>query len=367
MTIPNALARALLAAAALCGPAATLAVDRTDAPVWELSIRADRHSDPVPLADLDSDDLDRLRARSGRSLAYVEDEIRASRTQGAWTWSLLARSSATLIANRDALELAAQLARVAPADRDRHWNTEVDFRAFSGAGLEAARAFKVADAWDAKLSVQLLSLARWREREINGPVSYDVATRGYSFDVRSTETSDRLDFPFRQAFGSHGLGLLLGGEITWQGPQVAISVAMRDLGWLRWSGVPQDDARLSSFTQSYDADGFVIYEPLIQGQYNQSGRTARLAPKWALKASWESNGYGRFEAATDWLPGFGALPSVGWGQRFGSIDLGLGWRFHERRATVSLAWEGLRLRFGADRFGSGAHSRDVTLGWAFTF
>mgnify|MGYP006191875123 CR=1 FL=1 len=50
-----------------------------------------------------------------------------------------------------------------------------------------------------------------------------------------------------------------------------------------------------------------------------------------------------------------------------AVDLGLGWRFHERRATLSLAWQGLRLRFGADRFGSGAHSRDVSLGWAFSF
>ncbi len=351
----------------LLGAAAYALAAQAAPPVWELSVRADRHGGPVPLADLDGDDVDRLRLRPGRSLAYIEDEVRASRTQGAWTWSLLARSSATLVANRDALELAAQLARLAPADRDRRWHAEVDFRGFSGAGLEAARAFRVADAWDARLSLQLLSLRQWREREIDGPVSYDAATRGYAFDVRATETGSRLDFPFRQPFGSSGLGLLLGGELGWRGPRLAVSMAVRDLGWLRWRGIPQDDARLSSTTQSYDADGFVIYEPLIQGQYRQSGRTARLAPKWALKTRWQSAAHGRFEAAVDWLPDFGALPSVGWGGRFGAVDLGLGWRFHERRATVSLAWQGLRLRFGADRLGSGAHSRDVTLGWAFPF
>lgn len=339
-----------------------------DAPaVWEIAVRADRHSDPLPLADLESEEFDRLRARSGRNLAYIEDEIRASRTQGAWTWSLLARSSATLVVNQDGMELAAQVARVVPADRDRLWNAEADFRAFNGAGVETARTFALARAWHAGVSVQALSIARWREREIDGTVSYEAATRGYRFDARSSEISSRLDFPFRQSFSSSGQGLLLGGTLEWRSPQLTLGLSMRDLGWLRWRGVPRDDARLSSFTQSYDADGFVVYKPLIQGQYSQAGSTVRLAPKWTLSGRWQSEGHGRFELATDWLPDFGALPSVGWGQRFGAVDLGLGWRFHERRATLSLAWQGLRLRFGADRLGSGAHSRDVALGWAFSF
>lgn len=351
-----------LSSAAWCAAAAPAAP-----PVWEISVRADRHSDSLPLADLEDEAFDRLRVRGGRNLSYIEDEIRASRTQGAWTWSLLARSSATLVVNQDGMELAAQVAKVVPADRDRLWNAEADFRAFNGAGVEVARRFALARHWHAGLSVQALSIARWREREIDGTVGYEAATRGYRFDARSTEISSRLDFPFRQSFSSSGLGLMVGGSLEWRLPQLTLGVAMRDLGWLHWRGVPRDDARLSSFTQTYDADGFVVYKPLIEGQYSQAGSTVRLAPKWTLSARWQTERHGRYELATDWLPHYGALPSVGWAQRVGAVDLGLGWRFHERRATLSLAWQGLRLRFGADRLGAGAHSRDVSLGWAFSF
>ena len=40
---------------------------------------------------------------------------------------------------------------------------------------------------------------------------------------------------------------------------------------------------------------------------------------------------------------------------------------HERRLTLSSAWQGLSLRIGADRLGSAARSRVLVLGYGRAF
>jgi len=72
----------------------------------------------------------------------------------------------------------------------------------------------------------------------------------------------------------------------------------------------------------------------------------------------------RIEAAVETQAGFGALAALGWQRHIGAADLTLRWHVHERRLTVGVAWQGLTVRFGADRLGAGAHSREFALGYA---
>ena len=45
----------------------------------------------------------------------------------------------------------------------------------------------------------------------------------------------------------------------------------------------------------------------------------------------------------------------------GALDWGLEWRFHERRATLSMGWQNWRLRVGTDSLDSQARSRELGL------
>jgi hypothetical protein len=335
---------------------------------WQLSLRSDRHSDALPLAALSDDDWRHLAPRAGHNLAYVDEQLRLQRRSGAWTFGLLARSQATLVASRETLLLAAQVDGGQRPAGETRWAADMRLRAFSGAGALVAHAWPLTQNLTLELSAQLLALGRWRERSIQGPVSYDASTASYAFALQSSELDDRLEFPFQQAFARRGVGTLLGAELAWSAGPWSAHAALRDGGWLHWRGLPQQQATLATDAQGLDADGFVVYRPLVEGRNAQAGLT-RLQPWLGHLALSRTVAEGHQLGVTiDTVPGFGALPAVQWQQRLnpaaiGPVQLGLGWRLHERRATLALAWRGWQLQAGADRLDAAARSRELALSW----
>lgn len=338
------------------------------AAAWQFSLRSDRHSDALPLATLGDDDWRHLAPRPGRNLAYVDEQLRLQRRSGLWTFGLLARSQATLVASRETLQLAAMVDGGQRPASDTRWSADMRLRAYSGAGALVAREWPLAPGLTLDLSAQLLALGRWRERRIHGPVSYDASTASYAFALQSNELDDRLEFPFPQAFARRGVGALLGAELAWTGGPWSARAALRDGGWLHWRGVPQQRATLTTDAQGLDADGFVVFRPLVEGRNAQAGLTQSMPWRGHLALS-RTVAEGRQVAVTlDAVPGFGALPALQWQQRLdlaaiGPMQLGLGWRLHERRATLALAWRGWQLQAGADRLDAAARSREFALRW----
>jgi hypothetical protein len=339
------------------------------APAWAFSARSVHHGDAVPLAAIDDEDLAlaQLDPRSGRNIAYVDDEVRLSLTAGAWSWSLLARASAVLVTDETTLDLIRQVSRDATPAADRRWPAQMRYESFQGGGLETGYRFAPAAQWQAGVAVQLLKLRHWRRRTLDGQVQFDAASSTYAFDLESTQADDRLRFPFQGSKDNGGVGLLLAADLAWRDDRWAASLSVRDLGWLRWDRLPQQSATLSTQTQTYDADGFVIYKPLVEGRNSQQDDTRKLPGWWTARASWQAANAGEFELSSDWVPDFGLLPAVAWRKRFADVDLGLQWRFHERRAGVVLGWRGWQLRAGADKLGSQQRSRELALSGTWRF
>jgi hypothetical protein len=367
---PGAARRALLplVLAATCGavPAQPAAPAESGAAAlpWRLAVRSDRHSDVLSLSDIQAEAYEQARARASRNLLYLEDEARLERRgSNGWHLGLLARSSATLLLNRDAVEVIAQAAG-APAGGDRRWPVSARLRGFSGAGLERGRELPLGSQWRLGWSVQTLALTRLRDRRISGSASYDAATGAYGFGLHSSELNDRMRFPFQQSFAAHGMGLLFGGELGWQDERFALALSVRDAGWLRWSGLPRQEADLSSSVRDRDADGFLLYGPLVQGRYSQSTYSRYWPARWALRGQWQAQPSLALGASLQTVPGFGVLPAVSLQQRWaGDVQTTLGWRFHERRASAAVDWRGWRVEAGIDRLG-GAQSRLLALSWA---
>ncbi|MDP3083664.1 MAG: hypothetical protein Q8N44_08235 [Rubrivivax sp.] len=351
-------ARVLLLA---CGIQAAPAL-AADGDGWQLSLRSSHHSDASALArssDLHGRDL---APRSGRNLAYIDDEARLTRDSGAWHWSLLARSRATLVASHDALDLYRHLDSGSALTGARDWATRARLRGFSGNGLAVGRGHEMGGGWAASWELQSLVLSRWRERRVDGAVSADAVSGRYAFALHSSQADNRLAFPFQTASASSGSALLAGAKLTWQGGPWHVDAALHDAGWLRWRGQPRQDAVLDSATAAVDADGFLIYRPLIQGQNRQDTRL-RAAPWWTTLDARGRIGAGTLRIGADVLPGFGALPWLGWQQDFGSAEGALLWRAHERRLTLQWRWRGLALSAGTDGRGGGARSRELALAW----
>lgn len=348
------------------------------------SLRSEHHSDALALAGMGHDDWAAVVPRAGRNLALIDDEARLGWQFGhgalqGWRVAAVARSQATLVATEQALTLAAQVARGQRPATDTDWQTDVQLRGFTGAGLALGRGHALdvglPGRWQAQWEVQALALGRWRERSIRGPVHFNAAQQRYGFALQSDEYDNRLALPFQATPAAHGAGLLGSASLAWTGERAWAQAALRDGGWLQWRALPRQQAVLDTATQTVDGDGFLVYQPLVQGQNSQATRRRwqTLRSRWAgglLLADGQRAG-----VQLDYLPGWGGLPTLTW-QRpapaavagagrwdLRSIGWGAEWHLHERRLTLSLDWQGLSLRAGLDRLGSAARSREWALTW----
>lgn len=209
---------------------------------WQLSASSTRHSDSLPLRWMGDDHwMQELRPRAGRNLSYIEDEVRLERQQGDWSLALLARSSAALISSPDALNLARQMARGEKPAGNTAWDNDIKLHGFSGFGLEAGRQYQLDRQWSTRVTAQGLLLTRWRDREISGPAAFDAGSANYSFGLRSRELDDKLKFTFQDSVDTRGAGILIGGELNWQGERAFAGFKVRDGGWLHWSHIPQQE------------------------------------------------------------------------------------------------------------------------------
>ena len=358
------IAAGLLLAAAALAPATAAAAGAPD-DGWRLKLHSQQHSDATALNLGRDPQAGDLAPRPGRNLAYIDDEVRVERQLGSWNFGLLARSRATLVASADTLALYQQVDGGAPISADRRWAVEARFRGFSGGGLVVGREHGLGAGWSAHWQVQALVLQRWRERRISGTVGASLASGEYDFALTSAQRDDRLRFPFQSTYPSRGAALLGDLSLAWQGQRWQFEATVKDAGWQHWRALPRQDAVLDSRTAAFDADGFLIYRPLIQGQNAQPTATQAAAAWGRLAAGWQPAATPgvTWEAGGDVLPGFGLLPWLGLRAGVGASQLALQWRTHERRLTLHWQWQGLTLTAGADRLGAGSRSRELGLAW----
>ena len=371
----------LLAAATLC-IAASVNAQQADSAL-RIELHSDRHSDALPLAQLDGSDLSTLAPRSGRNLAYLRDEVRVSAPLAGGQLALLARQSATLVASRGVVALVAAAGTTGTPATSAQYDIRLRYTGFSGAGLawqtgntpgtDLAESSGVAPllhaaGWHWQAGVQGLALARLVWRRVDGQASFAAGSNNYSFDLSSDYADDRQKFPFQRGFSAHGAALLFNAQLAHCGDAACFGVGVRDLGRLFWRGLPRQEATLSSSTQSYDADGYVIYKPLVQGRYTQTNvsqtapATVNFDANWRVATDWQAG------LRAEWLMDFGWLPAaqLQWRGMEG-VAWTASWRVHERRLGLQAAGERWVVRVATDQLGSGAHSRELLLAWSWPF
>jgi hypothetical protein len=365
-------------AAVLFSEAACAAPLPDGAAAVRIEARSDRHSDAMPLAELGREDYTLAPRGGSRNLTYLRDEIRLSAPLAGGRFAVLARQSATLVASAGAMDLAVDLSQPGTPAADATQQVRVRYRGFSGAGIawslastpefaEAAGASPQVQrpGWHWQAGVQALALKRLVWRHVDGTVSFSAADEGYAFDLVSDHGDDRMRFAYERGFAWNGLGVLLHGRLAHCGEAACFGVGVRDLGRLTWRGLPRQEATLSTATQRVDADGFVTYEPLIQGRYSQgtassaAAASVELDARWRLADAWQASLHG------EWLDGFGWLPQAGvqWTDADNQTAWRLTWESHQQRLGIEASGARWVLRVAADRWSSAARSRDVMLAW----
>lgn len=369
------LSAALAMAAVLTPPTANAASDLATSPsprpepVWRLSAQGQYHSDALVLADTSADDaLQKLRARGDRNLHYLREELRLSRTLEADTWSLLARRSTVVVANRGAVELAHKVSTVLQSGPAQQWQLKVDYRHLAGTGLEWQREWAFDGGWQLQASVQGLALLELGHEHLDGQARYSGGNAGqYAFALNATRSNAGHQFPFQQPVPSNGWGVLSSGELSKRMGRVKLAAHWHDLGRLYWHRLPTEYSAINTSTQATDANGYLIYRPLIQGRNTQTRNS--VAPPWwlGLQAELQVNECAALTLHLDQQPLFGALPSVAWTQAIGSWRWQARWHSYERRLALGLEAGRWRLRWGQGIGASDNHSLEFGLAYSRSF
>ncbi len=340
--------------------------DDVDAQGWAYRVRSDRHADALPLASLGNIAPRQLAPRGGRNLAYVDDQARVDRQLGAWTWSLLARERSSVATDAASLAVARALDGGSPLPPAQQ-SVALRYRDFAGAGLAVQHRWPLSSTWQLQLGLQALVLGRARDSRLAGDVQLSPANALQTLDLQLDRLDSRMRPPFFAPPANHGQAWL--GSVALQGRWAdgGVKLALDDLGWLFWSGLPRQQATLSSDTAAVDALGYTVLLPLAQGRYTPASSRQFAPLQGSLSVWWQWQPRWRLGATVRGWAGSGPLPALRLDTDLagaaGRWSVGGEWQLHERRLVAHAAWRGWQLQLGTDTLGGQAHSRLVGLAW----
>lgn len=229
-------------------------------------------------------------------------------------------------------------------------------------GLRFAFQQQMTSTFNAGLAVSYLEGITLTDGSIHGSALVTAENDyDFSFDVDYVYSHDALFS--RDVQAPQGVGYSLDVKFDWQiNERIVSHVSIIDLlGKIFWDNAPYTIATASSATKTYDADGYVRYQPLASGLESNRNFTQRLPRKIFAAAHYQ------WKHDTELLVEIQDFAIV----RFTSI--GAGWKLSERvhfegllnftTDALTLRYQQQRLRFeiGSDNYWNIHHGRYFNL------
>jgi hypothetical protein len=332
-----------------------------------VSVSSERFSDPLPLNDLMANRLAGLKARHGQSLIYLRDEARLSVQWAHASMGLVARQSATLTASRGAVQLVQDVTADGPPAQSYEAQVDMRVKGFAGYGVTLGWQDQWATSglrWQVEL--QSLQLRRVLVRDITGWANFDAASSSYTTQLQSEQYNDHHRYPFQSDWGRQGWGLLGSAAVQWQAtPSWQLQASVEDLGRLRWDRLPRETETLSTQVQQTDADGNLVYSPLLNGRNSNAAFSQRATASYKLGALWAWQPgrevelqWRRMDGVRSALPysGLRLQGDAGW-------QLQAGWLWFERAAVLGFKSGPWQLQLAGDALDASARTRQLRLSW----
>ncbi len=336
-------------------------------PEWRVELRSARYSDPLPLRYFGQADwAQRVQARPGLNLVQFDQSMSLQRVVNGsgHQWSLVLRQLGRVILDDTTALRIQQIDSGAEAAQDWQWHPQLTYRGLAGYGLGWAYRPNQHEGMYFEGGTQVLTVSSLSARDFSGAVDFNATSQRYAFNVQSTQSANRLVFPFQKPHDSAGLALLLNARVGWRSNPWHFSVGMRDAGWLRWQGLPSQFLNYNTQTQVRDANGHILYRPLVQGQNTQSD--VRWSAPWTgeLEASVNLTPHVSLSMPWEYVPRFGWLPAMRWQDHVGALKWSITWRQHQKDVQTQWHWGAWSLTFAAGRI---RNSQDLALSCAFVF
>lgn len=316
-------------------------------------------SDHVKLLDLSAIDPVRYAPRAGKNVALASASVETGVQWQGYRLAAISRGDAFLTASRDTVDLVNQYTNALGYDSPRTYAVEYQVRAFEADGLKFSKSLQFDQIGDwivrAGMGMSYLRGKSLKLEAINGQAvtlntkDFDAAlTQSISSTSLNTQNLSSFNAPFGRFERFSGDGYAIDAGATWlhRGSGMQVELAIADLlGEMRWNGVPTNLATLSTATKSYDANGFVQYDPTTTRTSSYKSVSMALEPKvyWGAGIPWKQMmiKVGTSYTQGEWLPQLGIERHLqsGW-----TLGADLETRFSTLGVSLSGSWLQLKLR-----------------------
>lgn len=211
-------------------------------------------------------------------------------------------------------------------------------------------------------SVQGLTLDKLSATATEGQTRFEAGTYAYDIQLQDYNQRSRSDFLTPPASSGHGASASL--DLQWV-PQAPwrLQLKVHDL-WSRlsWQGIHRNQASINSQVSSLTEDGYLDYQPAIQGRYTPGKVVTRIPTTVEAHAQWqrpEGTWSVMFHRRTglqqSWLQ---------W-QNPGDVGWLLGLEPRAQALRVGVDWAGWSLRLMTDRFNDDAATQALALSYTW--
>lgn len=311
---------------------------------WRPFVEVDlwRASDPIPIAEFESDWRKGFSPRDGRNVALMRNRAAAGAESDQWRIGYEIRQEATLVTDRATLEAVRLYKQHQDPAEPGVFPIKVRYRNWSAQGLRIGRTLEgpaiagrpvrtmVSAAWYSG------SGARYRRDDVSGNVRY-LGGGDYAFSASEVDIDSRAQLPFLNATPeASGISISVAAEVplseAW-----TVNVKVDDL-WsrMRWRNLPVTRQTINSDVAGVDAGGFLNYRPLLSGR-NQQVDTSIPLPRYGAAELSYRTGVWRYAVqaeryASVTIPTLSARRHFSWGDVTARIEtrfhtFGLGYAF----------------------------------------
>lgn len=330
--------------------------------------QAQAWSNGIPVLDINGPWSRGYEARSGEQRAYqsfrgevgVQVDPGVPGLPGVWRVGVLTRADALVQLSGEAAQLAYHYQSQTDPAQPGSYDSASRSLSWKGTGVAVSTPPVEVGPLRMDVGLQWFRLSRLRSTDTQGLTTYNGGG-SYDYALSLRDDHDRERAPAIAGLAApdkHGTGAALSLGLRWD-PTQALSLSLRvDDLWsrLRWAGIHGDDAVLNSEVATRTPEGYIDYQPAVQGQYTRRTLSERIPTTveaqgvWHRpEGDWSLRLHRRWGLQQAWL-GWQSTGEVRWlaavEPRFGAVQLGV-------------EWAGLRASVMADSLDDAAHVRSV--------
>ncbi len=244
-------------------------------------------NDPVSARQYHSDWQGSYHPRNGLNVGFVSVRAGIGAQAGGWRLSKVARTELLVESGREMTDLMHLYKTRISASPGRTYSVDVEYAGYAAKGWRIDKAWR----WQARpghdisfgLGYSLLEGNRVRSGSAQGSLT-SLGNGNYAFAVMRDDAYTGKTYPFQTPGSPEGSGGGIDLGLEWKMPQGARLewIANDVLGRMRWRDIPGTLSNAGTGVTGTDANGYIVYAPVLSGRNARREFTQKLPVRWAL-------------------------------------------------------------------------------------